>query len=269
MMINRLNPRKRKQGSSQNYHPASDEPNSCRGPAKDHKTDPTGHLATSQINGDSDKGCVNTKCTKVSKGSKDTKSNKSKGDVQVVSPSKGGNPTPNPKELIFSLARKAKGLQIQEGKDVDLVAIHQKWFDETNPSRPEIDYTETLIDFLRATEVVKFPEANFLDIAITAARKSKKPIHPILNPIARDGRIITIALVCRELSSITKGTFFISSTQIAQKLELSQPTAFRNLQALQALKVIKMLKTGTNGKANTYKYLLDDAVRPFDGEDAK
>jgi hypothetical protein len=162
---------------------------------------------------------------------------------------------------VFDFARRLKGHPELAGcNPVSLAPYVEKWYERALPHIQTKVFNETLSDFVRAWDFVKWP-AGGGSLRAALARAKAMPVPDCAMRFRKPARRLLVAL-CRELQR-ERGDqpFFLSCRDAAGALGLSgrEPhvTAWRWLKELCQADILKHIQSGTlkRRKASEYRYL--------------
>lgn len=162
-----------------------------------------------------------------------------------------------PGERNERVLRLARGLRFDCGMGdrplPELKPIVRKWHTRALPNMTTKGFTETWSDFCHAWPRVRVPLLqDVLGAALSYARA-----HPVPEGADYDEPVRTLVAVCKILAERwgKDGTFFLGSHNIAARLNIPQPRAYRHLRMLATDELIAVVKTGNEHSATRYRWL--------------
>ena len=159
-------------------------------------------------------------------------------------------------ELMLKIARHLLDLKRELGRELTQLEVRrliEEWFELTPAQFRSHPVDHYHMELLRAIGNAKVPlSTNPLAFAVVAAKQNTRPEWiqelPAIEPLR------LIAAVCLELAGINGGgTFFVSSYQLGEAIDIPQRTAHHHLKVLIGAKRLKLVTQGTRNAANEYR----------------
>lgn len=161
---------------------------------------------------------------------------------------------------LWKFAREVRVILPGDAEALMLKPIARAWFDEARPIIGTRDWSETWADFERAFRRVAVPaDADALRLAAERAAVAEPPAA--LAEFADTEGLLRLACVCRELSRLSGGRFFLSARAAAEAMGTDRMTACRWLRLLCVEGVLERLHAGTKGpggKAAEFRWIGGD-----------
>ncbi|MEN1679875.1 MAG: bifunctional DNA primase/polymerase [Planctomycetota bacterium] len=159
-------------------------------------------------------------------------------------------------DQVFKLCRWLKGIPaIADAKPLELEPYVREWHRRALPHIATKPFEETLIDFLRGWDNVKFPRGQDpMSVIVERAMNAPEPIEaaPFEQPQAK--RLVAI---CRELQRAAgDGPFYLSCRTAGGLVGVDRQTAWRWLFLMEKTGLLVVVTRGSNSsmKATRYRF---------------
>jgi hypothetical protein len=164
-------------------------------------------------------------------------------------------------DQIFQYARHLKAIpQLADATPESLEPFVRRWHSQALLLITSKNFTETLIDFLRAWKRVRFP-AGIAAIGPIFQRAIAAELPQVARRYDDEPKLQLLVSLCRELQrSAGDSPFFLSCAKAAEMLGLQPMTIWRWIELLKAHNVLELTTKGTlgrKGRASEYRYLGD------------